>query len=295
MVNNCLIKTSLEIKWLFAFYVCLVALLAGVGGTSAQPVAVPNHFDPGERLVLPDLSDRPRFRFLTTTDFPPFNFLDQNGRLAGFHIDLVRAICAELDIDPRCQVQALPWNELEEALLDGEGEAIIAGLSVTGENRERFRFTRSFIKLPARFIEKGKPDAESRSRSAAKVLAGKRVGVLQGSAHEAMLEAFFPKVEPLAFGRSTIMFRALKSGRIDAAFGDGVNLSFWLGSERAEGCCRFLDGPFFSDHFLGHGLAIAVKPEDAELAAAFDYAMLALNKKGRIAEIYLRYFPNGLY
>lgn len=295
MVNNCLIKTSLKFKWYLAFCVSLVALTGGLAGASAQQVPVPNHFDPGDRLVLPDLSDRARIRFLTTTDFPPFNFLDQNGRLAGFHIDLVRAICEELQVEPLCQVQALPWDELEQALLDGEGEAIIAGLSITNESRERFRFTRSFIKLPARFIEKDKPDAESRSRSAAEVLAGKRVGVLQGSAHEAMLEAFFPEIDPLAFGRSTIMYRALKSGRIDAVFGDGVNLSFWLGSERAEGCCRFLDGPFFSDHFLGHGLAIAVTPENAELAAAFDYAMLSLNKKGRIAEIYLRYFPNGLY
>ena len=46
-------------------------------------------------------------------DFPPFNFTDQEGRLAGFHVDLVREATAiakekapELDIDGEMQFDA---------------------------------------------------------------------------------------------------------------------------------------------------------------------------------------------
>ena len=49
-------------------------------------------------------------RFITTTDFPPFSFIDASGRLSGFHVDLARAICAALEITDRCQIHALPWS-----------------------------------------------------------------------------------------------------------------------------------------------------------------------------------------
>ena len=82
----------------------------------ADGVKLPILWDSKERLVKPDLSDLARLRFLTTTDFPPFNYLDGDGKLSGLHVDLARAICAELAIADKCQIQALPWGELEAAL-----------------------------------------------------------------------------------------------------------------------------------------------------------------------------------
>lgn len=270
-----------------------IALTFPPSAIGQDAVTAPTHFDPRERTVLPDISDRQRIRFLTTTNFPPFNFLDQYGRLAGFHIDLVRAICEELNVEDACQIQALPFDELQRTLEAGRAEAIIAGLAVTDESRQRYRFTRSFLKLPARFLDK-KEEGSDMAREAVEVLgADSRVGVLDGSAHEAMLRAYFPDVQPVTFSRASFMFDALKFEHLDAVFGDGVQLSFWLGSEDADDCCRFLDGPFFSERFLGNGLAIAVEPENAELVEAFDYALLALSNNGRLADIYLRYFPNA--
>src|SRR5690606_6771155 len=105
-----------------------------------------------ERLPKPDLSQMQRLRFLTTTDFPPFNFLDDGGRLSGFHIDLARAICAELNVSDRCQIQALPWNELQAALEKGDGEAILAGISVTAQSRATYALSRPYMIFPARFM-----------------------------------------------------------------------------------------------------------------------------------------------
>ena len=100
--------------------------MAPAPARAAEP-AIPNFWDTKERLPKPDISELPRIRFLTTVDFPPFNFLDSSGRLTGFHVDLARAICRELEIVDKCQIQALPWAELQDALQKKEGEAIIAG------------------------------------------------------------------------------------------------------------------------------------------------------------------------
>jgi polar amino acid transport system substrate-binding protein len=266
-------------------------LLAGAAALADPPV-IPNLWDSRERLTKPDLSGVQRIRFLTTVDFPPFNFVDPAGRLGGFHIDLIRAICRELDVTARCQVQALPWDELENALAAGEGEAIIAGIAVTDGNRERLVFSRPYLKFPARFVTTRSATLEEPLRE---TLAGRRVGVVRSSAHETMLGAYFPAAVAVPFDSQEAMLSALRSGEIEAAFGDGMRLGFWLASADAQGCCGFAGGPYLAPEYFGAGLAIAVAPDKARLAAAFDFAMQKLNADGVFAELYLRYFPVGFF
>lgn len=262
------------------------------GPAAAAGPAIPLFWDLKERLPMPDLSALPRLRFLTTIDFAPFNYLDGAGRLSGFHVDLARAICAELDIAPKCQIQALPWDELDGALSGEQGEAIIAGIGVTAQNRERYAFSRVYLQFPARFVA-AKGDAVS--EPLAPKIAGSRIGVLAGSAHERMLRAFFPDVRVVTYSRQSWMFEDLKQRKIAGVFGDGMRLAFWLAGAEADGCCRFSGGPYLSTAFLGQGLAIAAEPGDPTLVAAFDYALQQIAAKEIFAELYLRHFPVSFY
>ena len=124
--------------------------LAGI--VSAAEPQVPILWDAKERLPKPDLSSLPRLRFLTTTDFPPFNFLDGGGRLSGFHIDLARAICAELDIAEKCQIQALPWAELERRCRRAKARRSLPASPPRRKSRSKYGFSRSYLQFPARFI-----------------------------------------------------------------------------------------------------------------------------------------------
>lgn len=269
----------------------VAALLVANGARAAEP-QVPVLWDTKERLPKPDLSALPRLRFLTTTDFPPFNFLDGAGKLSGFHIDLARAICAELSIVEKCQIQALPWGELEGALQKGEGEAIIAGIAATPQSRSTYAFSRSYLQFPARFVmAKG----TALTDPVFDKLRGRRVGVIAGSAHERMLRDYFNTVQVVPFDRPEDLYSDLKAGKIDAAFGDGMRLAFWLGGSDAAGCCRFAGGPYLAPEYLGSGMAIATKADNPALAAALDYALQEISMKGTFAEFYLRYFPVSFY
>ena len=254
--------------------------------------AIPNYWDPRERVSLPDLSTYNRIRFLTTSDFPPFNFIDRGNRISGFHVDLARAICSELKITDKCQLQVLPWEELKTAMATGQGDAIVAGLAIDAANRADYLFTRPFLELPARFIRRAEPAMAGQGAAA---LAGRRVGVLDRTAHEALLRSYFPDIKPVVYDTTDFLFDGLVDGEVEAVFGDGVQLSFWLGSDAAGGCCEFFDGPYFAPAFLGQGLAIAVARDSPDLALAFDHALHALSRNGTMRELYLRYFPNGLY
>ncbi|MGS1094954.1 transporter substrate-binding domain-containing protein [Aquamicrobium terrae] len=277
----------------FRIVVAFTLLLAGLlPDARAQEPEIPLLWDAKERLPKPDLSVLPRLRFLTTTDFPPFNFLDDQGRLSGFHVDLARAICARLELADKCQIQAVPWDELQAALELGEGEAIVAGLAVTAETRAAYAFSRPYLQFPARFVVlKSKPLSEPIYER----LQGKPVGVVAGSAHERMLQDYFGGVKAVPLPDEEALHAELKAGRIDAAFGDGMRLSFWLADAESEKCCRFAGGPYLAPEYLGTGLAIATRADDALLPAAFDYALQEISAKGIFAELYLRYFPIGFY
>lgn len=293
--------TSLDLAglWTMIANILLLSVLTTFMALPARAQQQPDEtggfpilFDARERLLRPEVSGVLRLRFLTTTDFPPFNFTDQTGRLSGFHIDLARALCAELGLQARCQIQALPYAQLVSALEAGQGEAVMAGVAVTPELRERFNFTRPYMLLPARFLVQADTVLP---RQDAEALFGRKVGVVKDTAHEAMLKAFFPDIEPVLFEDGDALMRSLKEKQVSAIFADALQLSFWMISPAAGGCCRFLDGPFLSERHLGEGMTIMVGGQDGALTAALESALAALSKDGRLEEIYLRYFPAGLF
>jgi polar amino acid transport system substrate-binding protein len=271
---------------------CLALLAALAAPVRAAEPTIPNFWDARERLTKPDLTTLPRLRFLTTVDFPPFNFIDSSGRLTGFHVDLARAICRELEIVAKCQIQALPWGELDAALTNKDGEAIIAGIAVNADNRARYAFSRTYLQFPARFVT---PKTKSLTEPLSEKLKGERIGVVTGSAHEKMLRDYFPDAEIVPFETQDAMLAAVKASAIAAAFGDGMRLGFWLAGSESADCCRFSGGPYLAPEYLGKGLAIAVAADDPKLAAAVDYALHEINAKGTFAELYLRYFPVGFF
>lgn len=286
---------KLQGQWRMISRLAIALLLAVLGATApvrADDPAIPQFWDVKERLIKPDISSFARVRFLTTTDFPPFNFIDGNGLLSGLHVDLARAICSELEILDRCQIQALPWDELEEALERNEGDALIAGLAITPEKREEYAFTRSYMRFPARFVVGRNSALEEPVHLG---VAGLRVGVLDGSEHETMLRDYFPAARPVTYSRRDWIYDDLRAGNIDAVFGDGMRLAFWLAGQDSQDCCRFAGGAYLAPEYFGSGLAIAVRAEDAALADAFDYALRAINMNGTFAELYLRYFPVGFF
>ncbi|KQV84036.1 transporter substrate-binding domain-containing protein [Rhizobium sp. Root1220] len=284
---------SLNIRGLCSFWLSLVVFLCPIALCAQQATpSLPLLFDARERLAKPDLSALVRLRFLTSIDFPPFNFTDQNGKLAGFNIDLAREICGELEIADKCQIQALPFVDLNAALAASQGDAVIAGIAVSDKLRQQFAFTRPYLMLPARFVRNLKIPLKGEGAGA---LADHSVGVVKATAHEAMLAAYFPRLKAVSFDSKEALLAALKAGKVDAAFADALQLSFWVSSPASEKCCALFDGPYLSEQFLGEGMTIMLRQKDDILAAALDHALAALSRSGRLQEIYLRYFPYGLY
>jgi polar amino acid transport system substrate-binding protein len=251
---------------------------------------VPNFWDPRQRTERPAEGAIPLIRFLTTDDFPPFDFVNDRGQLTGFNVDLARAICAELAIP--CTIQARGFDDLVGHLADKTADAVIAGIAITAANRRTLDFSEVYLRLPARFAMRKADDASPGFPAA---LAGKTVAVAGGSAHEAYLKAMFPEVVVRSYPTAAGARGALKSGEADMTFGDGQQLAFWLQSEAAANCCAFTGGPYLDARFFGEGYAIAVAKGATTLKHGLNAALQAIAAKGIFADLYLRYFPIGFF
>ena len=268
----------------------LLALMPSPGrGDNAQPFT-PSFWDPALRLEKPDLSGLRVIRFLTADDYPPLNFAAPDGTLSGFNVEIARAICEELGI--ACTIQARRFDTLIDSLIDGKGDAVIASIAATAQARERVDFSMPYYQTPARFVgRKGKAPAEA----SVSALKDKTVGVVGGSAHEAYLRTFFPGATAKPYPNLEALEAALRSGEIEAAFGDGLTLAVWLNGQDSQDCCAFFGGPFGESRFFGEGVGVAVRPDDPQLRRAIDWALAHLAERGVYAELYLKYFPIGFY
>jgi polar amino acid transport system substrate-binding protein len=249
--------------------------------------ALPYHADPSAREISPTLSPVPAIRFLTTADFPPFNFRDAGGELIGFNVDLARRICTEVNV--ACTIQAWPWEQAADALSDSQGDALIAGLDMSPENGARFDFSAVYMALPGRFVTR-LPDVEGFSADA---LAGKTVAVRTGSAHEAFMKRYLPSARLAGFATELDGLKAVQDNAADAFFGDGMRSSFWL-NENLD-CCGFAGEPYFRPALFGEGLSIAVPAGNDPIRHAIDWALIKLKDNGTLDELYLRWFPVGFY
>lgn len=331
----------------------------------SDSVFVPKFFDSQEHFERVDLSGVSRLRFLTTSDFFPFNYEDANGDLAGYNVDLARALCAELRLENVCFIEAAPWESLPARLAQGDADALLAGLAPTGQNRRFLQFSRAYMRFPARFIGlAGSAIAADSSNfirqgydfSEFLLLRGAslKIGVLSGTEHEQMLKNYFAArsaaplpAKPLApppdtqklselrayyqsayrggraedytakgknalqimpYADNMAVLAALKRQEIDLAFGDGMGFALLMEGQDGQAEKQqsdapadapprliFLGGAYPGVGYLGQGMRIAVRQNQAQLAHGLNYALQQLERKGKLAELYLRYFPVGFY
>jgi polar amino acid transport system substrate-binding protein len=229
-------------------------------------------------------------RIAVDVDFPPFSYKEKSGALNGFNVAIASAICEDLRLT--CEFSARPWDDLMPALERGEVDAVIAGVKVTEQAVETADFTGAYYRSLGRFaVRKQNPIVKADMRS----LAGKRLGVVKGTAHEAWLTAYFPRSNIRPFASMQEGLEALRRGVVDAFFGDALQLMFWLTGNASQDCCRFVAGAYNDPDYFSHGMAIAVKRGNTELRDVLDYGLDRLQSSGNFAAIFRRYFPMSPY
>ena len=265
------ISQTMHVASIF-FGLWMTAFLGGAP-VAAQPDAADK--EPPKRVAI---------RFLTESDFPPFNYFDEDNVLAGFNVDIARAVCLELNA--ACDIQVRPWADLLPALRKGEADAVIASHTASPALLKQVELSEPYYFTPARFAAKrGFPQLDITPEG----LEGVRIGVAKRTAHEAYLRAFFRDSTISTYETPELARDALITGAVDLLFDDGVSLAFWLNGTASKACCELRGEGFAEPKFFGDGIGIAVNREDTQLKRLIDTALRRIRQSGRYAELLERY------
>lgn len=247
-----------------------------------------------------------KVRFATEGAFPPWNYTEPNGTLAGFEIDLYRDLCARAKLD--CTIQAQDFDGTIPALQGGKFDAIISGMSVTPKRQEVVLFTRPYGSTGQTFATaKGGPLAglpddgkvfsfnsdeagtQAEIDKLKPLLKGKVMGVQTASIASAFLDKYLKGVVDIREYKTTDQHDLdLASGRIDIEMASAAYLTTVAKKPGNEE--MVLTGPRFTGGVIGIGSAIGVRKTDTELKDKLDAAIADATADGTIAKLSAKYF-----
>jgi arginine/ornithine transport system substrate-binding protein len=229
-------------------------------------------------------------RIATEGAYPPFNFVDKDGKLQGFDVDIANALCEHMNA--KCTIVAQDWDGIIPGLLAKKYDAIIASMSITDERRKKVLFTDKYYKTPARFVAKKGANIEITAAG----LKGKRVGVQRATIHENFVRAKFPDAEVVVYDTTDNANADLAAGRLDLRVDNGAALEIGFLKTDAGKDFAFVGPGFFEpSEILGYGAGIAVRKEDTALRDAFNAALKEMRADGTYKLINDKYFSFDVF
>lgn len=194
-------------------------------------------------------------RFGLEALYPPFESKSASGKLEGFDIELGDAVCAAAQL--KCSWVETSFDSLIPALQARKFDTINSAMNVTEQRRQAIAFTDAIYQVPNRLIAK----ADSGLLPDAKSLAGKHVGVLQGSIQE-----IYAKTHWAPAGQSG--FLSQPDGKGFAFVGEAVR----------------------DDKILGEGIAFGLRKGDEALKKKLDAAIAKVKQQGTVTALSKKYF-----
>jgi arginine/ornithine transport system substrate-binding protein len=222
--------------------------------------------------------------------YPPFSYMTPGGELAGFDIDIAKALGEAMGAEVTLIAQ--DWDGIIPALLAKKYDAIIASMSVTEERKKKVAFSNKYYNTPAKFIVK-KGVMPDFSREAIK---GKNIGVQRATIHDRYLTDNYGKdVKIKRYGTQDEAYLDLTAGRVDLLLADSVALSDGF-LKKPDGANYQFIGPDLSDpKWFGDGAGIAIRKGDTDLVEKFNMAIDKIRANGTYKTIQDKYFDFNVY
>lgn len=91
---------------------------------------------------------------LTNAEFPPYEEKLEDGTIVGIDIDIMKAICDELDM--QLQVEHTSFDSLIASLQRGTGDVAMAAITINEERLEQVNFSNIYMSAKQVIIVRSK-------------------------------------------------------------------------------------------------------------------------------------------
>ncbi|SFN81727.1 ABC transporter substrate-binding protein [Mycetocola miduiensis] len=245
---------------------------SGAGGGSQQ--AAGSTDDNPYNLITPG-----EVRVASVGDIKPYTFTDASGEFTGFDVELFKDVADRVGID-NVVFTGQDFSSLLAAVANEQYDVGVAAIGITDERKQTVDFSDGYLA--------GYLTILSSKESAVKTeddLAGKRLGVVQGTLQENYAVKNFKDTELVRFPDNNSAISALNTGTVDAHFLDYESAKAYI---EQFGLVSVSDIPSFD---APAGFAVA--KGNTELVEALNKGLAEAMEDGTWKELYEKWFPGS--
>ncbi|MEZ7501478.1 transporter substrate-binding domain-containing protein [Psychrobacter sp. Arc29] len=243
-------------------------MLAGCNNSSA----------PAENAEADTATEAPmNIKIATESSYKPFSYTDADGKLIGYEIELVDALCAQMKAE--CEVISQDWDGLIPGLNAQKFDAAIAGMSITPERKEVVDFSDPYFHSGIILIGKKGDDLSVDS------LKGQPIASQRSTVASQYLQDEHADADIKLYDTQDNAYLDLTSGRVRGMMSDKVTGTDWLKTEAGSG--YEIKGQEISSD--DDAMGIAFRKGDP-LVAKFNAALAELKDNGTYDQITGSYF-----
>ncbi len=225
--------------------------------------------------------------FATEPSYPPFEYVDAQGNIQGFDVDVMQALCKQMQA--QCKIVGEPWDSLIPSLAMGKFDALIGAIAITKEREKKVDFTIPYYHDSVSFVAPSDRPLQLTQQG----MQGKRVGVQIGTVLQQYLQGVYHgAVDVKVYSSQQYAFLDLNAGRLDAVLGDTPLVKDWL-KQQPAGKFTLVGQPISDPKYFGPGFGIAVKKGDQRLLNQLNQAIKVLQENGTLEKLGQQYFGSG--
>ena len=252
--------------------------LAPLSAAMLMLAACNNSSAPVDSTETAAATDAPlNIKIATESSYKPFSYTDADGKLIGYEIELVDALCAQMKA--KCEVISQDWDGLIPGLNAQKFDAAIAGMSITPERKEVVEFSDPYFHTGIVLIGKKGDDVN------VEALKGEPIASQRSTVASQYLQEKHADADIKLYDTQDNAYLDLTSGRVRAMMSDKVTGIDWLKTEAGKDYEVKGQEISTSDDAMG----IAFRKGDP-LVAKFNKALAELKDNGTYDQITGSYF-----
>ncbi len=253
-------------------------LLAPLSAAMLMLTGCNNSSAPAESAEADTASEAPmNIKIATESSYKPFSYTDADGKLIGYEIELVDALCAQMKAE--CEVISQDWDGLIPGLNAQKFDAAIAGMSITPERKEVVDFSDPYFHSGIILIGKKGDDISIDS------LKGQPIASQRSTVASQYLQDEHADADIKLYDTQDNAYLDLTSGRARAMMSDKVTGIDWLKTDAGKDY-EVKGNEISSDD---DAMGIAFRKGDP-LVAKFNAALAELKDNGTYDQITGSYF-----
>ena len=211
--------------------------------------------------------------------YPPFSFVDADGKLTGFEVEFSEALAKELGV--KVKLQPTKWDGILAALESKRLDAVVNQVTISEERKKKYDFSEPYTVSGIQALVLKDKEAALNIKSAAD-LSGKKVGVGLGTNYEQWLKDNQPKAIIKTYNDDPTKFQDLRIGRTDAILIDRL--------AALEYAKKATDTAAAGAAFSRQEAGVALRKGEPELLDAVNKALDKLRADGTLKKLSEKYF-----